>query len=244
MNRRQFLKSGTLLAAGAVVGDLGSGPQGRLTARPIRPSATIRSGLYPLGLGAGRDGLVYVPPGYDPVRPVPLLVMLHGKGGGGRISESIVALADEFRVAVLAPDSRGVTWDIIHGTAGPDVSFIDSALARTFAWCAVDARRLAIAGFSDGASYALWLGIVNGDLFGHVIAFSPGFLERGLRHGSPRIFISHGTADDVFPVDRSRHLVPQLQQAGYRVTYREFDGPHAMPPAVVRQAFEWFSSSS
>lgn len=242
MNRRRFLKCGALLAAGACVRDASAnGADGRLTARPVRPSTTIESGFHPLGLRAGRDGLLYVPRGYEAARSVPLIVMLHGKGGGGRISDSLVALADQFTVAILAPDSRGITWDIIHGSAGPDVAFIDAALAHTFARCAVDYGRLALAGFSDGASYALWLGTVNGDLFRAVIAFSPGFLPSGGRRGSPRIFISHGTRDEVFSIDRSRRLVPQLQQAGYRVTYREFDGPHQMPPAIAGEAFEWLA---
>lgn len=41
---------------------------------------------------------------------------------------------------------------------------------------AVDTTRLGVGGFSDGASYALSLGLTNGDLFTHVIAFSPGAL--------------------------------------------------------------------
>ncbi len=32
-------------------------------------------------------------------------------------------------------------------------------------------------GFSDGASYALSLGVPNGDLFTHIVAFSPGFMR-------------------------------------------------------------------
>jgi predicted esterase len=36
---------------------------------------------------------------------------------------------------------------------------------------------LAVSGFSDGASYALSIGPANGDLFTHVMAFSPGFAD-------------------------------------------------------------------
>ena len=38
----------------------------------------------------------------------------------------------------------------------------------------------------------------------------------------------------------SRRLVPDLKQAGYRVNFQEFDGPHAMPPEIARGAIEWF----
>jgi hypothetical protein len=34
--------------------------------------------------------------------------------------------------------------------------------------------------------------------------------------------------------------VPEFRQAGYPVTFREFDGPHAMPPEIAREAIKWF----
>jgi poly(3-hydroxybutyrate) depolymerase len=43
--------------------------------------------------------------------------------------------------------------------------------------CTVDPQRICVSGFSDGASYALSLGLANGDLFTHVAAFSPGFMR-------------------------------------------------------------------
>jgi len=108
---------------------------------------------------------------------------------------------------------------------------------------ALDTRRLAITGFSDGASYGLSLGLTNGDLFTHLIAFSPGFMAPTTRRGKPPVFVSHGTRDRVLPIERcSRRIVPQLDRAGYRVRYREFDGPHTVPASIAREALHWFSS--
>ena len=59
-------------------------------------------------------------------------------------------------------------------------------------WSPVDPARLVIGGFSDGASYALSLGLINGQLFRKVAAFSPGFVVTGEPEGKPRVFISHG----------------------------------------------------
>jgi predicted esterase len=42
----------------------------------------------------------------------------------------------------------------------------------------------------------------------------------------------------------SRKLVPQLERAGYDVRYREFDGPHAVPPAIAREALAWFAADA
>ena len=96
---------------------------------------------------------------------------------------------------------------------------------------------MAVGGFSDGASYALSLGITNGDLFTHVMAFSPGFMAPAGQMGSPRIFVSHGTRDGVLPIDRcSRKIVPQLERADYDVLYREFDGGHTISPEIALEA--------
>ena len=98
-----------------------------------------------------------------------------------------------------------------------------------------------MAGFSDGASYALSIGLANGDLFTSVLGFSPGIVVPGQRAGKPPIFISHGRQDQILPIDEcSRRIVPELQGEGYQVTYREFDGPHMVPPEVASEAMQWF----
>ncbi|HYG79829.1 MAG TPA: alpha/beta hydrolase-fold protein [Pyrinomonadaceae bacterium] len=144
---------------------------------------------------------------------------------------------------LLAPDSRRQTWDVIEGVYGPDVAYIDRALEQTFGLYTVDPARVAVGGFSDGASYALSLGLTNGDLFTHVIAFSPGFMAPAGQQGAPRLFVSHGARDRVLPVDAcSRRIVPRLKRAGYDVLYREFDGPHTVPHEVAREAAAWFTA--
>jgi phospholipase/carboxylesterase len=211
-------------------------------ARPGQQTAAIAPGEHRLDLDRGRDGVLYVPRDFQPGARVPLAVMLHGAGGTADGMRFTFALADEFGVPVLAPDSRGRTWDAILGGFGPDVEFINAALAYAFERMAVDPARIGIGGFSDGASYALSLGVANGDLFTHVLAFSPGFIARAGPRGKPRVFISHGTRDEVLPIDRtSRSIVPDLERRGYDVTYREFNGPHTVPADLAREAFGWFT---
>jgi predicted esterase len=170
--------------------------------------------------------------------------MLHGAGGNAHQGLALFQhLADASGLILLAPDSRDQTWDIILGGYGSDIAFIDSALEQTFSRYAIDPARIAIAGFSDGASYALGVGITNGDLFTHVIAFSPGFMAPVAQRGEPRLFISHGKWDKVLPIDRcSRKIVPQVQQAGYDVVYQEFDGSHVVPETIARAAVTWFTA--
>jgi phospholipase/carboxylesterase len=213
--------------------------EGRLRARPGRPRDPGAPGLHRLGAGGG---LLYVPPGGAAGEARPLAVMFHGARGDARNGlAALMPLADEAGMLLLATDSADQTWDVMRGGYGPDVETLDRALAEAFGRVAVDPERLAVGGFSDGASYALSMGIMNGDLFTHVIAFSPGFMAPARREGAPRLYISHGTADAVLPIDAcSRRIVPRVSRAGYDVTYHEFEGGHTVPADIAREAVEWF----
>ncbi len=221
--------------------------RGRLRARPTAEliGEAQPSGLRSLGLGTPTRGdhLLYAPAGYGAGRPVPVAVLLHGAGGDARATLNLLReLADAAGIILLAPTSRKYTWDVIVGRYGPDVEAIDRVLEEAFSRYAVDPTRLAVGGFSDGASYALSLGINNGDLFTDVLAFSPGFMAPSVSVGTPRIFVSHGRRDTVLPIERcSRRIVPQLERAGYEVTYREFDGGHTVPPEIALEAAARFT---
>lgn len=221
--------------------DRAGAAQGRLLVRPTTPTETGGAGLQALGLASGRDALLYVPGNYRPDQPAPLVVSLHGANGAEQRGMSLLqGFADEAGLLVLAPASRGRTWDIILGAYGPDVAYIDRALAWTFERYVVDLARLTIAGISDGASYALSLGLTNGDLFERIVAFSPGFAMPAARRGAPRVYVSHGTLDTVLPIDQcSRRIVPMLRQGGYDVRYDEFEGGHTVPPEIARAAVDW-----
>jgi predicted esterase len=54
------------------------------------------------------------------------------------------------------------------------------------------------------------------------------------------VFVSHGSGDRVLPADAtSRRIVPRLQAGGSEVSYREFDGGHAIPAVVQAEAARW-----
>ena len=237
-----------MIAAVATLGCRGTEPSGfenvTLRARPGAVTQECVQGYTSLGLGdalVGRDGILHVPAAYHPATPAPLLVILHGAGSGASMwsTQAMRDLADPGGIIVLAVDSRSFsTWDLIEdGDYGRDVAFMDAALAWVFQRCNVDPARIALAGFSDGASEAIGLGLANGGLFAHVIAFSPGFFVSPIRRGSPQVFISHGTHDPVLSHDVTRDdLVPALRAFGHQVTFRSFEGGHEIPPAVAAEA--------
>jgi phospholipase/carboxylesterase len=212
----------------------------RLTARPD-PSApaSLQPGRTSVRPAMGRTALLHVPPGATTT----LVVVLHGAGGNAEHGLSLLrAYADARGLVLLAPSSAGSTWDAITGDGGRDTAALDAALQDVLARLPLAADRLAVAGFSDGASYALTLGLTNGDLFRRVVPFSPGFSAAREHHGRPELLVTHGVHDDVLPIDRtSRRLVPVLQRAGYDVDYREFDGGHVVPPDLAEQAADWLA---
>ena len=259
LHRRAVLLGGFALAVGATacvpspwgeLPDMGvsSGEQDppRLTARPpvAGPAAADpQPGVQVLDLGPGREVLLQVPSGIHDGALPRLVLTLHGAGGDARAGLAPLApLADAHRLLLLAPASQGSTWDVLLGRWGPDVRRIDDALEGVFASYAVDPARLAISGFSDGASYALSLGLANADLFTHILAFSPGFVVPVRPAGTPSVYVSHGRADEVLPIDRTtRRIVPRLRSAGIPVEVHEFDGAHVVPPEIAEEGVRHLS---
>ncbi len=236
------------LAVGSACRQIGGAAiasDGRLTARPDDRAKTTASGRIVLGVDtgdSGRDAILQLPKNVSQ-SPLPLLVMLHG---ATQSAEDMFWYLDSAHhdagVAVLAPNSRDTTWDAIEDRFGPDVEFLNVALERAFGTVAIDPSRIAMGGFSDGATYALSLGLINGDLFSSIVAFSPGFLIDSTQTGHPRIFISHGTRDHILPIDRcGRRVAAELKGRGYDVTFREFDGDHEIPPDVAKEGLTWLA---
>lgn len=247
LTRRRFVG---FLAAGASLGlgcDFGlsgdSNGSARLTARPGVPTGSVSPGTIRLGSGDIHDGYLYVPASYHPDVPAPLVLALHG--AGRNVSDPLALLAPYAEAQgflLVAVNATDYSWDGVIDRYGADVRIIDTALERAFARVNVAVARVAVQGFSDGASYALGLGVANGDLFGRIIANSPGFLRESdtTRTGHPEVFISHGRQDGVLPIEStSRQLVPRLQADGYQVLYQEFDGGHTIPPDVMQAAVTW-----
>lgn len=250
IRRRLFLKGCFAAALAPYLPGCGGDPTGpgpgappwKLTVAPGEPDVEPSRGRSALGLGDERDGWLYVPTGYDPAVPAPLFVALHGFGGDAENWVSYPDRAERRGLVVMALDSRAATWDLLRDGYGPDVRFLDRALRHTFERCRIDPERMAIGGFSDGASYALSLGLANAALFSHVVAYSPGFyVKPGSVTARSRVFISHGDADGVIPVGASRDVIaPRLEEDGYDVTYVEFEGGHGVPSEISARALDWF----
>ncbi|GGI54756.1 alpha/beta hydrolase [Oxalicibacterium solurbis] len=217
---------------------------GRLSFTHIAPSKPPfeNPGRNHLGLFAERDAVLYVPSSLPKEGPVPLLVMFHGAGG---FPEKVLPFLEEHAeregFLILAPQSLYPTWDIVIGGSGPDLERLEQELTEVFSRYQIDTSHFGFAGFSDGGSYSLSMGITNGDLVSHVIVFSGGFMSVFMQEGMPKVFISHGLIDEQLPIETSgRKHADQLKAAGYDVNYVEFNEKHIIHPPIVKLAIDFF----
>ena len=235
MKRRAFLALGAAGACGLLHGARGAS---------AAPAAQIDIPFGPSRLGLSddfRDGTLYLPKSYRPGVPMPLLMMLHGYSGSAESVRSTFTLAEEFGVIVIAPESRDVTWGRSVPGFDADVRYLGAAYRHVSEVLDVDRTHAALGGQSDGATYALTMGLAYGDTFNHLMIFAESFTAPLRKQGKPKVFIAHGVNDEQMPIDRTSRLsVPDLKADGYDVTYREHPGGHGTPVPIIREGFEWF----
>lgn len=111
----------------------------------------------------------------------------------------------------------------------------------------IDAGTFDVMGFSQGAAMSNVLAF----LYPHRIrkaGILAGFVPGGLEEILPQqplqgklFFVTHGTRDDMVPVDRARASVAFLEQAGANVTYCEDDVAHKVSVTCLRALKDFFA---
>jgi polyhydroxybutyrate depolymerase len=162
--------------------------------------------------GLERTYLIHVPPSYDAQTSVPLLLMLHGRGGdGARISEltSFSKLADEKNFIVLYPDGLDNQWDYVKDVPGytsmtqDDTGFLLALLEEVSRQYSLDEKRVYVAGFSNGGFMTQRLACDAPErfaAFASVSAAGFGGMPELCKTPSPlSILFMHGTSDAVIP---------------------------------------------
>lgn len=234
----------------ALAGPAAAGPPlaGRgaplMTAHPSTASATLRPGETHLA----NDAVAYRPKSL-PAGAVPLLVLLHGASGYPiGFLEAMEPVADRLGLVLLYPHSRGQTWDFILNMSmdrdpwrGRDSQLLDQSLADLFSRAPIDPHRVVLLGFSDGAGYALSLGVANPQLFSAVIALSPGiFVAPDRSDRRQRVFVAHGRSDHVLSfANTSETIVRELRGEGVDLRFRPFAGDHQIDPEALREGLEF-----
>jgi predicted esterase len=202
------------------------------------------------------DAVAYIPASAGPNPP--LLVLLHG-AGRDRLTmvQHFEAAAEKRGIVLLAPTSKGVTWDAISIAMTPttfdsplqlksahrftrtrDSDRVEAAIGNLAKIIPVDRTRTVLAGFSDGATFALAMGMERSHQFAAVIAWSPGIAiaSEGAAKGR-KVFVSHGRQDPLLSFEVTcGEIVPLIKGEGANVSFLPFDGVHEAP-AAVKDAF-------
>jgi len=239
------MKSGALGLAALILAAAPAAAAPQLGSRPTAAAAALAPGETTLANGAVAYRPASLPPG-----PAALVILLHGAGGYPLdFLEQMKPVADQRGLMLLFPHSRGRTWDFIQNLAaerdpwrgGLDAHRLDQSLGDLFARAVVDPKRIALLGFSDGASYGLSLGTANPQLFSAVVGLSPGmFVPPDSIDRKQRVFIAHGRGDHVLAFQNtSETIVRQLRAGRANLVFRPFAGDHQIDGKVLIEALDF-----
>ncbi len=235
------LVAAPLRAAGP---DLATLPPLTAPANPER-----RSGVLQLDGGA----FVYLPKGHNGAR-LPLLVYFVGaRGEPNDVLSAYREHADREKFALMIPVPKAGQWDLIEDLQrrfgiemnvqpryGKDIKALDLSLTDLFSKVAIDPARIAVIGFSNGATYSVSVGTANPQLFKTVLAFSPGPAFPTKFDPGQRVFISHGESDRALPFSYTRGIVARMRVKKMPVEWVPFKGGHEIPSEVRVRALEYF----
>jgi phospholipase/carboxylesterase len=197
------------------------------------------------------SAVLLTPDEIDPARRYPLFTLLHG---AGRQDE---ALAKGYRdepnrrqAFFLIPRSVEPSWDLIASEGRPDLDFLEYAYDLIYRRYPIDGLRQSLIGYSDGASYALSVGLCNTNLFSALIGWAAGFLvldtETGQRGGFdgalPRVYLEYGTHDQLFSFEQvAIPMRENLRRAGFDVTFSVDEGGRHWPSGSFHtEALDWY----
>lgn len=220
----------------------------RIVHRDVEPrDEASPTGEVPVEWGEHR-GVLLTPRVIDPAKRYPLITVLHGAGRqDAMLVKASRAEPDKRDALFFVPRSIAPTWDLITGGGRPDLDFFEFAFDLIYRRYPVDPGRQAMVGYSDGASYALSIGLSNPRLFRAVMVWAAGFVAVDDTFVSPDdpkpdLYLEYGTQDELFPFQQvALPMRESLQQAGYAVEFSVDEGGKHWPSGYFQtEALNWF----
>lgn len=195
----------------------------------------------------------------------PLLLLLHGYGSN---EEDLFSFAQQlpdayYVISVRAPfdlTSGSYAWysinfdadenkfsDVVQARASRDriANFVDELITNYH----IDANNVTLIGFSQGAILSYALALSYPKKIQRLVAMS-GYLNTEIAvdnfadndFSNLKIFASHGTDDQVIPVEWSRKSIPVLENLGIAVLYKEYPTGHGVAPQNFFDFKNWLQS--
>ena len=183
----------------------------------------------------------------------PLLLLLHGYGSN---EEDLFSFApelpdDSYVISVRAPydlQPYGHAWYAIHFDADENkfsdneqakqsVEIIASFIDEIVKQYPIDTENVTLIGFSQGAILSYATALTYPEKVTKVVALSGYFNQEILPEvihtkaiSHLKFFVSHGSVDQVIPVDWARKAKPALENLGLEVEYQEYPIGHGVSP--------------
>jgi phospholipase/carboxylesterase len=183
----------------------------------------------------------------------PVLILLHGYGSN---EEDLFSFATElpddcYVISVRAPydlQPYGHAWYAIHfdadenkfsdnAQAKESVELIASFIDEIVKQYAIDTKNVTLIGFSQGAILSYATALTYPEKIAKVVALSGYFNQdilpevidtKAISH--LKFFVSHGSVDQVIPVEWARKAKPALENLGLEVAYHEYPIGHGVAP--------------
>ena len=206
--------------------------------------------------------LTIEPDDYDASLQYPLFILLHGFGANMQDLASLSpAINREGYVYAcpqapmsfqLGPGMVGYGWTPRGAEATPeDIQNAEDALDTFFVEIMekyqVSPGNVILSGFSQGGGMTYRCGLRQPNLFAGLAVLSgtlpdtDALKARLPEERNQSIFVVHGTADSVLPIDRGRAAHEFLQSAGYQPQYKEYPMAHEISPDVLSDLVQWAS---
>jgi len=182
--------------------------------------------------------------------PAPLILLLHGSGRDGMSQiDAWKALAEEQKVILLAPNSfKSEEWSF---SADPPEFFkvLLDAVSNAYQ---VDGQHVYLFGHSAGASFALYLAIMESEYFaatavhaGALKGDSDAYMEHAPRKIPVAIWV--GTKDQFFSLENVRKTRDKFKEHGFPVQLTEMPGHdhdyYSVAGNLNKTIWEFFSAS-
>jgi phospholipase/carboxylesterase len=197
------------------------------------------------------------------------IIWLHGLGADGHDFEPLIPqldIVDTVGVRVVLPHApqRAITinggmrmpaWYDIQSTDfrhGEDNAGIETsaeqlrALIRREIDSGIPARRIVLAGFSQGGAIVLHTGLRYPQSLAGILALSTYLpladtlaTQASAANRAVPVMLAHGTQDPVVPLMLALQSRDRLAALGYPVDWRSYDMPHAVCPEEVTDIQSW-----
>jgi len=198
----------------------------------------------------------FLPTGYEPNYPYPLLVFFHGQGGNeeqilrlaprlSRRNYICIGLRGSQRAGPRSDGSPGYTWPADGQCDATVEDYVLHAVEQTRRNYHVHSERIYLAGICEGAMLAYRLGLAFPERFAGMVSLNGSLPPRGslfLRLPeirALRVFIGHGIANAVVPLTTARSDFRLLYTAGLDVRLHSYPATHRLHPDMLRDINRW-----